>query len=247
MTWAAAIDGDYDTVRRRLESQLTEGLDALRRPDIHVPPELCMLALGATISGDRSAGARLRPLFEGLRPYVIQGLPIILHGHLAQWHIGRLELLAGRPEAAVDELRAAVARADALDLMWLTGWTRVDLATALHRRDGPGDSEAARTMLAEGQELAEGHGMRWVIHQAAVARAELEGHEPPSAVAAAERARPIRAAHGPHGPPCAGRESSRPGRRGARAPLLRAPSTTCAAARAGARPFSPPTPMVSAA
>lgn len=193
VTWAAAVDGDYDTVHQRLESQLTEGLDALRRPDIHVPPELCMLALGATISGDRSAGARLRPLFEGLRPYLIQGLPIILHGHLAQWHIGRLELLAGRPEAAVDELRAAVARADALDLMWLTGWTRVDLATALHRRDDPGDSEAARAVLAEGEELAEGHGMRWVVHQAAVARAELEGHEPSNAGAAAERARPIRA------------------------------------------------------
>jgi class 3 adenylate cyclase len=193
VTWAAAIDGDYDTVRRRLESQLTEGLDALRRPDIHVPPGLCMLALAATISGDRSAGARLRPRFEHLRPYLIQGLPVIVHGHLAEWHIGRLELLAGRPEAAVGELRAALARADALGLVWLTGWTRVDLATALHRRDGPGDREEAHTVLAEGEALAEGQGMRLVMSQAAVVRAELEGREPPRAVAAVERGRPIRA------------------------------------------------------
>ncbi len=118
VTWAAAIDGDYDTVRQRLESQLTEGLDALRRPDIHVAPGLCMLALAATISGDRSAGVRLRPLFERLRPYLIQALPVIVHGHPAEWHIGRLELLAGRPQEAVGELRTAVARADALGLLW---------------------------------------------------------------------------------------------------------------------------------
>ena len=42
------------------------------------------------------------------------------------------------------ELRAAVARADALGLVWLSGWARVDLALALHRRGEPGDDEEAR-------------------------------------------------------------------------------------------------------
>jgi class 3 adenylate cyclase/tetratricopeptide (TPR) repeat protein len=192
-TWGATLNGDYDTARRRLATQLAEGLDALRRPDIHVPPGLCLLALAATVSGDRSAGARLRPLFEPLRPYLMQTLPVICFGQIAEWHIGRLELLAGSPEAAVGELRAAAARADALDLVWLTGWTRVDLATALHRRDGPGDPEEARAVLAEGEAIAERHAMRSVINRAALARTELDGRELPAPALATERPRPIRA------------------------------------------------------
>jgi hypothetical protein len=45
--------------------------------------------------------------------------------------IGRLELTAGRPEAAADELCAAVARADAIELLWMRGWARIDLAVAM--------------------------------------------------------------------------------------------------------------------
>ena len=48
-------------------------------------------------------------------------------------------------------------------------------------------------MLARGEALAERHQMRWVINQAAIARAELGGHEPPAPVQATERSRPIRA------------------------------------------------------
>jgi class 3 adenylate cyclase len=192
-TSAAAIDGDHDTARRRMASLLAGDLAALRRPDIQLPAALCVLALAATLSGDRAAGERLRPLLEPLRPYLVQAAPGIAFGHTAEWHIGRLELLVGRPEVAVGELRTAVARADALDLAWLTGWTRVDLAIALHRRDGPGDRVQARAVLADGESLAERYGMRWVVDQAAVARAELEGRELPSPTPTAEHTRPIRA------------------------------------------------------
>ncbi len=192
-TWAVALDGDHDTARRRLASQLTADLAPLRRADIHVPAVLCLLAAAATFADDHAAGERLRPLLEPLRPYLVQAAPGVAFGQIVEWHIGRLELLAGRPEAAVGELRAAVARADDIDLVYLTGWARVDLATALHRRGDPGDREEARAVLAEGEAIAERDAMRWVIGQAALARAELEGRDRPAAAAKGEHTRPIRA------------------------------------------------------
>jgi class 3 adenylate cyclase len=193
VTFWAAVDGDHDTARRRLRSQLAGDLAPLRRPDIHLPTSLCLLTVAATLSGDRAAGERLRPLLEPLRPYVMQFAPAMWNGYIAEWLIGRLELLAGKPQVAVGELRAAVARADALDLAWLTGWARVDLAIALHRRDDPGDREEARTVLVAGEALAERHGMRWVANRAALARAELDGRELAAPAPTAEQTRPIRA------------------------------------------------------
>ena len=192
-TFAAAVDGDHDSARRRMASQLTGDLAPLRRPDIHIPAVLCLLASAATLTEDRVAGERLRPLLEPLRPYLIQGAPAVTFGAIAERHIGRLELLAGRPEAAVGELRTAVARADALELVWLTGWARLDLATALHRRDNLGDADEARIVLADGEAIAERYGMRWVLGQAAVTRAELDGCESPAPASTTEHTRPIRA------------------------------------------------------
>jgi|HubBroStandDraft_6_1064221.scaffolds.fasta_scaffold03604_3 class 3 adenylate cyclase len=192
-TMAAAVEGDHETARRRLASLLTEDLAPLRRPDVHVPAALCLLTIAATLAEDRAAGERLRPLVEKLRPYVMQAMPSVFLGQIAEWHVGRLELLAGRPDAAVGELRAAVARADTLDLAWLTGLARVDLATALHRRDGPGDRQEARAVLAEAETDAERNRMRWVGDQAARARAELEGREPRTHAPAGEHTRPVRA------------------------------------------------------
>lgn len=189
----AAFDGDLETTRRRLASLLAEDLEELRRPDLFVPAALCMLALAATLSGDRAAGERLRPLFEPLRPYVVCPGLLIYFGNIAEWHIGRLEMLAGAFDAAVGELRAAVARADALELAWLRGWVRVDLALGLHRRGNPCDREEARAVLAEGEQIAERHAMRWVQKQAAIARAELDGRPQPAPAPASEHTRPLRA------------------------------------------------------
>lgn len=193
-TCATAIDGDYDITRQRLSRQLAGDLDQLRRVDFHLPTTLCVLAMAATLAEDRGAGERLRPLLEGLRPYLLQAAPAIYLGHLPGWHIGRLELLAGHPAAAVHELQAAVAKADALALQWQAAATRVDLAIALHRRNDPSDAEQARKLLAEGEAIAERYAMRWVIDRAVLADAELDGREPPGVtVHTAERARPVRA------------------------------------------------------
>ena len=195
-TLAAAIEGDVETASRRLAELLADDLDEIRRPDLHTPCSLCFLAIAATLIGDRAAGERLRELLEPMRPYLLTLAPSISWGNLTEWHIGRLELLIGRPEEAVVELQTAVVQADQLGLAWATGWTRVDLAVALHRRDKPGgDRERSLEMLEEGEALLERHGMRGPLEQVAAARAELEGHSPPPRRPGrtSEHPRPLRA------------------------------------------------------
>jgi hypothetical protein len=189
----ASLEGDHETARQRLGSTHAGEFEELRRVDAHVPVGLCMLALAATLSGDRPAGERLRPHFEPLRPYVMAVVPAIYFGHIAEWHIGRLEMLAGSHDAAVGELRAAVTRADSLRIVWLGAWARIDLALALHRRGNPGDHEEAQAALAEGEQIAELHAIRWVLGQAALARAELESSPAPAPAQAKQPVRPVRA------------------------------------------------------
>jgi class 3 adenylate cyclase len=190
IAFAAAMEGDLETARRRMRALLTDDLEPLRRPDGHMPTALWALALTATLVGDREAGARLRSLLEPMRPYVISPAPALAFGQLPEWHIGRLELLAGRPGAAVEELRAAAARADECEIVWAGGLARADLATALHRH---GDVDGAAAMLSEAESIAERFGVGWVARSAAEARAEIEGREPVANAPAAERSRPIRA------------------------------------------------------
>ncbi|HEY7953084.1 MAG TPA: AAA family ATPase, partial [Solirubrobacteraceae bacterium] len=180
-TCAAAMDGDREYTHRRLAELLQGDFERLRRPDMHMPTTVCILALAATLAGDRAAGERLRPLLERQRSHVLQAAPAICSGHLPEWHFGRLDLLVGRPEAAVAELEGAVARADALGLVWLAALARVDLAIALHRSGDAGDGERARELLAAGRAIAERHGMRWTLDMADLAEAELEGRERPVA------------------------------------------------------------------
>ncbi|MFI5028756.1 MAG: SCP2 sterol-binding domain-containing protein, partial [Solirubrobacterales bacterium] len=190
VSFAAAADGDLETARRRMWALLTDDLEPLRCPDGHMPAALCLLAHTATFVGDREAGARLRPLLEPMRHHLVPVAPAVASGHLPEWHIGRLELLADRPDAAVEELRTAVAKADALEMVAMRAWTRVDLARALHRRSDP---EEAQAVLAEGEAIAERYGLGWVTRCVAQARAEMEDRELPAPELGAERTRPIRA------------------------------------------------------
>jgi hypothetical protein len=207
IAFAAAMEGDEETARQRMRSLLTDDLEPLRRPDGHVPAALWALALTATIVGDREAGDRLRQLLEPMRHYVISAAPAVAFGQLPEWHIGRLELLADRPGAAVRELRPAVERADAYELVLASGLARADLATALHRH---GDAGEATRMLSEAESIAERYGLGWVVRTAAEARAEMEGLELESRTPAAERSRPIRALCLAGRPPRAGGDGGRP-------------------------------------
>jgi hypothetical protein len=155
-----------------------------------MPCALWALAYTATRLGDREAGARLRPLLEPLRGRLVGPVPTVGFGHLPEWYIGRLELLAGRAGAAVGELRGAAERADACEIPWASSVVRVDLARALHR---DGDPEQAEVTLAEAESIAARYGIGWAINNAAEARAELEGREPPSRRQVAGRTRPVRA------------------------------------------------------
>lgn len=187
----AAWDGDLDAARRRLGSVLGDDPEVLRQgPDGHLPLTLSMLAYTAFLAGDREAGERLRPLLEPLRGHLAVALPALLFGHPPELYIGLLELLAGRPEAAVSEIREAVSGADACELCWASAWTRVELAMALHRA---GAGEEAETSLAEGESLAERYGVGWAARRAAEVRAEIEGRELPAPPATAGRTRPFRA------------------------------------------------------
>jgi eukaryotic-like serine/threonine-protein kinase len=185
-----AVDGDLEAARRRLRSLLEDDLDGVRHPDGHLPGVVCYLAYAAVSIGDLEAAERLRPLLEQMRSRLIVAAPLLCFGHQPEWHIGRLDLLAGHAEAAVRELRGAVARADELELVWASALVRVDLARALHRGGG---TEQARSVLSEAEAIAIRYEVGWAVNCAADARAEVEGHEPPSHRRPAERGRPIRA------------------------------------------------------
>jgi SCP-2 sterol transfer family len=192
-TMAAALRGDRDATRARLTRVLDGDLAELRRPDGHIPWGLCWLALAATTVGDRSAAARLRSLLEPLRGLLPMNFPALVFGHPPEWHIGRLELLLGDPDAAVAELRVGAARAEQLNPGLLGAWTQVDLAVALHRRGRAGDRDEAQAILTEAEARAQRAGMKWVIAQAATARAELDGRPAPTPPRTPERSRPVRA------------------------------------------------------
>jgi len=190
IAFGAALEGDYETARRHMQALLLDDLEPMRGPDGLFPMGLWALAYTATHLGDREAGALLRPKFEPLRSRIMAATPTVGFGHLAEWHIGRLEMLAGQRDAAVRELRAAVERADELEIVWAGALARVDLARALHHR---GDSDGSAAALAEGEELAQRYGVGWALRNAAEARAEIDGRELPPRPLPAGRSRPIRA------------------------------------------------------
>ena len=186
-----AADGDHEAARSQLRALLTDDLELVRYPDIHLPAALCVLAQAAALAGDREAGERLRPLLEPMRSHLASPAPGVGCSLLPEWAIGNLELLAGKPDTAVKELRDAVERADRLDLVWASAWSRADLAIALHRS---GSTSEAKAVLTEGESLAERYGVGWATRRATEARAEIEGRPPPTvARTGTGRSRPIRA------------------------------------------------------
>jgi len=191
-----ASSGDVEIARSQIWRLLgdSDDLESLRRPDVHMPLTVCLLALAASLVGDREAGARLRKLLEPLRGWVAAAVPSLSFGQLPEWHIGRLELLLGRSDAAVEELSAALRRLDEMEMVWASAWARVDLATALHRRGRAPDAAEAESLLAEAEELAARYGVALVAKHAADARAELRGEAPASSRFPGEgRTRPMRA------------------------------------------------------
>jgi class 3 adenylate cyclase len=190
VAFAAVLEGDLETARQVMWDLLADDCAPLRGPDGYFPMGLWALAYTASQLGDREAGARLRPLLEPLRSRIIAAAPTVGFGHLPEWHIGRLELLAGRLDPAIAELRVAVARAEQLEIVWADALARVDLARALHRR---GDPQGAETALAAGEAVAQRFEIGWAQRNAAEARAEIEGRELPQRSPARKSSRPIRA------------------------------------------------------
>ncbi len=194
ITLGAALDGDHETARRRLASLHAEGLEELRRPDM---PR----ALGAVLPGAGGDAHRRPRGWRAAAPAARADAAICgsdradrcssaISSSGTSAVLKRWQASSRRPWASC-ALRSA--RADDLGFVWLSGWARVDLAVALHRRGDPGDHEESLPVLAEGEQIAERYAMRWVQKQAAIARAELEGRPQPAPAPTGERARPVRA------------------------------------------------------
>lgn len=188
--YAAALDGDTEAAGARLRKLLTDDLEPLRRPDGHLPAALCLLAFVAVEIGDEEAGARLRPALERIGPYVATAQPGVALGDLPSWHLGRLDLLAGRTAEAIEALRVAVAEADRCELTWLRAGARVDLARAMHRH---GQGAEALAVLGECDALVERYGLGMAAEAAERARAELDGRPVEPAPRSSQQSRPIRA------------------------------------------------------
>lgn len=185
-----ALDGQHQTAQRELRRLLDGDLEGVRCPDAHLPAALCFLAEAAIEVGDPEAGARLRTLLENTRGLLIPLAPATFFGFLPEAYIGRLELLAGNVDEAVEELRAAVALAEDYGLIWAQGWVRADLAGALHRS---GETDEALRLLGEAEAIAAKHGVGWASRQAARVRAEIEGLPDAGVTHTAERSKPVRA------------------------------------------------------
>ena len=181
------MDGDLETARRSCGPCSTDDLEPLRRPDGHMPPAFGLCSLTAALVGDREAGARLRPLLEPLRR--LRDLPPPPRSasvSCPSGYIGRLELLAGRPDAAVPSCAPRSSGPTSNEIVWAGGLVTGRLARALHRRATPTERAASLDEAEAWPSDTASAGRA----RAAEARAEIEGREPPSATgAAAERHR----------------------------------------------------------
>ncbi len=152
-----------------------------------------MLAYAAAATGHREAGERLLPELERLRGHLLVPAPAPSGGHVPEFAIGWLDLVAGRVQQAVVELHAAVERTDALGIVWGSAWSRIVLAQALHRSGEPSDGEAARRTLAEADRLVDEFGLEGLRRQLEEVRAELAGQPLATVIAPGPSRRPLRA------------------------------------------------------
>jgi class 3 adenylate cyclase/tetratricopeptide (TPR) repeat protein len=187
---ATANSGDFETAQRRLRALLDEDLEQVRFPDGHLAPSVCVLASAAAIAGDRESGERLLPLLEQMRSRLIVAAPGLGFAQVPEMAIGQIELLAGRLDAAIEELRVAAARAEDCEQVWQGAWIGSELAKALYRS---GDTEQALSVLSAAESTAAKYGLGWAAKCAAEVRAEIEGREPPASDRSAQRSKPIRA------------------------------------------------------
>src|SRR5689334_1163624 len=185
-----AHDGQFETAQRSLRSLLEDDLEGVRLTDGNLPAAACLLADAAAVLDDREAGAQLRPLLEPGRGRIAHAAPLVFGGWVPEFVIGRLELLAGNIDAALADLRVAVARSDELETVWTSAWYRVELARALHQS---GEHDEALTVLSESETLAARYGVGLASNLATELRAEIEGRPLPAPRQATGRAKPVRA------------------------------------------------------
>jgi tetratricopeptide (TPR) repeat protein len=134
---------------------------------------LCALADASASVGDTHAAASL---YEALLPYAGRNLVVgdapMFQGSISR-HLGRLASALGRGADAEAHLQRALAMHVRLRALPLQARTRLDLGTALARRDWVGDRARAVVHLTSAHALATSIGMRLVARQSTMRLASL--------------------------------------------------------------------------
>lgn len=171
LAWAQAISGDHDSARASLASAAIDGFAVPYDPNWLVAQSVWGEA--AVRCNDTGSAA---VLISRLEPHVelfalTRGSVTGLVGHVA----GRLRMVLGDFDIAVNHLEAALTRAVAMRSPFMVADVRCALAAALHRRRLPGDHTRARGLTTEAYEAAISHGYGYVELDAAEVRRRLDG------------------------------------------------------------------------
>jgi tetratricopeptide (TPR) repeat protein len=122
--------------------------------------------------GDAEAARWLRDELAGDADRFVVGAGAVLCDGAASRLLGLCALTLGQSDEAVGWLRQAVASNRRVGAAPFVARAQVELATALRRRDGPGDAEAARRLLAEAAEAAAELGLAGLARDIASLQAE---------------------------------------------------------------------------
>ena len=152
--------------RSAARERMVSTWDGLADLDVSAWERTPLMALAVDLAGELG-----EPIPPALRSRVeqallpISGRMIVFAGvamHLGpgDLHLGRLARDGGDPAEAVESLRAAAALARRAGLDLWACWCDVDLATALRRRGGPGESEEANRLTRSAHRAARRGG--WV-------------------------------------------------------------------------------------
>ena len=188
---AEAADGDHETARRRMWALLGDGdLEALRRPDLHMPASLCLLAYAASVVGDREAAAAATAAGADAPCLVLRRR----RSASVSCRSGTSVASNCSPTGSMQRSRSCVrgrasGRAgDGLGERLHTGRSRQGAAPT-RRSDDPAEAESCSPRGSARQRYRVG----WAGRCAAEARTEIEGRTPSPPQPGEERSRPLRA------------------------------------------------------
>jgi hypothetical protein len=157
LTWLEAGSGNLDRARELLDEEAPAQLATQDRGYLW-GPTVVGAAAAASITGHRGWASAAH---EALRPYAgrnaVMGYASFLGA--VDHHLGTLDAVLGRPDAAAEELEAGLERHRALGARPFVALSARWLANVLAERDAPGDADRALLLHAESAALEEELGL----------------------------------------------------------------------------------------